>query len=38
MGCGASSAANECAAQQLEAAMARWPAEEVAGAEERLGT
>ena len=37
MGCGASSDSSACADQELEAAIARFPATEVEGAEERLG-
>ena len=37
MGCGASSDSSVCAEQELEAAIAKFPATEVEGAEEKLG-
>ena len=37
MGCGSSSQSRLCADQELEAAVARFPAEEVEGGDEKLG-
>jgi len=37
MGCGASSASKACADQELETAVAKFPASEVEGSEEKLG-
>ena len=37
MGCGSSSQSRLCADQELEAALAQFPAEEVEGADEKLG-
>ena len=37
MGCGSSSQSRLCADQELEAALARFPPQEVEGAEEKLG-
>ena len=37
MGCGSSSASRVCADQELEAALANFPAQEVEGTEEKLG-
>ena len=37
MGCGASSASKACADQELETAVAKFPAGKVEGSEEKLG-
>ena len=37
MGCGSSSQSRLCADQELEAALAQFPAEDVEGADEKLG-